>query len=213
MSQVRWTIAVLESGGTLSRASVSSRGGLTAHKGQCAPKFLLCITVLMSVGCEQEEPPSQEIRDARIIMGESIENVEVGYTTEEVQNELGPPDAILLGDYAGFIYMYGEGSRTSQGGELSILFVEPNDDRVTTVTVKEPYDGTTGNGIGIGTGKSDVRRLLGGPDAEEVKLEWGSLGTLAYQGHSYLTGDSLAFIFQYGQNEQIEKIIMVLLRF
>jgi hypothetical protein len=116
-----------------------------------------------------------------------------GFTTIQVIEYLGPPDAIGRGDYAGFTYYYGESAGSPQPTEVEIIFAEDFGDRAVQLTVNPPYPGKTGFGVGLESDKKTTRWFLGPPDAQEVHGDWMRLGEWSLRGDVYFSGDSKGF--------------------
>lgn len=181
-------------------------------------KTLACLAlgslVVMWAGCALVESDpfafdTARIEAARIVLGESIDGVKPGATTDEVERTLGPPHALSYGDFAGFLYEYGAGSQTSAPTEMEILFGEEFEDRVLLMTVRSPYPGTTRERIGVGSRRQEVRRRLGQPDAEEIQAHWKSLGRPWFRGDIYTRDDAIAFVFHYDEGDRIDRIEML----
>lgn len=108
--------------------------------------------------------------DARIVLDDNIDDVQIGDDTTAVIRKLGRPDHIGLGDFAGVIYEYTTGAHA--GMSVGIWYVAPKGARA--IGVSAPYSGTTTHGIGVGTERSRVVRLLGVPDStnDAANSEW-----------------------------------------
>jgi hypothetical protein len=145
------------------------------------------------------------VEEARIIMGKSIDGVEVGDSVATVVRKLGQPSEIIYGDFAGFIYNYKQGKFAG----LSIMFADAFNNRVVRVLAEAPYSGTTKDGVGIGTTRAIGRHFLGLPDTNRIDAWWQTFGEGA-AGDVYLYG-SVAFVFSYVADEV--KTIWMLLRF
>ncbi len=212
---------------TRCRASCERRAGRnqakSAFQNECQyalslvlmkPPALLLLASLLSasVGCallDSSEPDRPHTEQARIMLTESIEGIKPGDTTKEVEHAFGPPSAIGYGDYAGFTYQYGNGSKTAKPTEIEILFAEEYEDRLLWMIVRSPYPGKTEEDIGIGSHKQEVRRLLGQPDFEQIQPRWQSLGRPWFRGDVYTGGDSVAFVFRYDQGGLVDQIDML----
>lgn len=172
-----------------------------AQLSRAAAGFWSCAFVLAFTGCGLFDLD----HDDRIVMGRSIDGVKIYDSPAVVQNKLGQPSSIAIGDFAGFIYEYGEGEPAG----LRILLAEPFHETAIQVTARSPYRGTTKEGVGIGTSQRTVRKFLGSPDSTSVSTYWHSLGTPRFAGDVYLY-DSLAFVFSYDQDNLVESIRMIL---
>ena len=171
--------------------------------------FLLTgIISLIFAACILSQTGSDDSpQEGRIVMGKSIDSVEVGDSTGAVVRKLGQPSEIIYGDFAGFIYEYEQGKFAG----LSILFADAFNSRAVSVSATAPYSGTTKEGVGIGTTKANLQRSLGLPDTNFVSANWPGFGG-EFSGDIYLY-DSLAFVFKHDTTDKVESIWMILLRF
>ncbi len=101
------------------------------------------------------------VEKARIILGQSIEGVEIGDDSLTVINKLGEPDYVGEGDFDGYIFYYTKGS-------LSDTYVFISKDRalglgVIGVHVEGTYRGKTKHGITVNSGRDFVINVLGTP--------------------------------------------------
>ncbi|MFH1213852.1 MAG: T9SS type A sorting domain-containing protein [Candidatus Neomarinimicrobiota bacterium] len=99
---------------------------------------------------------------SRILWGQSIEHIEIGFDSLSVIKELGPPSYILDGDFNGYILCY-------DVGRLKYTFVTISKDPyfglgVISVVVEGPYPGTTIEGVGINSERDFVINAIGNPD-------------------------------------------------
>ena len=92
---------------------------------------------------------ASEDDEARIIFGESIDNVEIGDNATAVRGKLGEPDEILRGDFAGKIFSYTQGKYNG----IQMMIHDDDEKGVVIVSIFPPYSGTTREGIGIGTSR------------------------------------------------------------
>lgn len=61
--------------------------------------------------------------DARIVLGDNIDDVRIGDDTMAVIRKLGRPDHIAIGDFDGVIYQYTTGAHA--GMSITIWYVAP----------------------------------------------------------------------------------------
>ena len=187
----------------MSLKSVQNR---IAQLGRAAASFWSCAFLLAFAGCGLFELN----HDDRIVIGKSIDGVEIYDSPAVVQNKLGKPASIALGDFAGFVYEYRHGALAG----LNVLFVEfalPAHDQVVEVTARAPYSGTTRLGVGIGSSKAIVWMALGRPDAASVSTDWHRFGVRTFEGDIYLFNSS-AFVFNYDKDNLVESVRIILLR-
>ena len=173
--------------------------------------LLLASLLAIYTGCaliDTNEPDTPTNQPARIVLTEGIEGLKPGATTDEVEHRLGPPKGIAYGDYAGFTYEYGHGSETAEPTEIELLFAEDYAGRLLWMTVRDPYRGTTKEGVGLGSGRQEVRRLLGQPDFEEIQPSWQRLGRRWFRGDVYMGVDSVVFVFGYDEGGFVGQIDM-----
>lgn len=132
------------------------------------PAILLSLAGCELVGSENENPSSEE-GNGRIVFGASIDGIEIGDDTTAVIDQLGRPDYVGIGDFPGvtFAYAYpasgGEGLRDSL--EVTII-TEPDSGweyGVWTMKASGPYSGETRDGVRIGTTRERVLQLIGAP--------------------------------------------------
>jgi hypothetical protein len=116
--------------------------------------FILLLSVTFMSGCSLLADGD----DARVVFGESIDDVVIGDDTTRVVKKLGRPDGILIGDFPGVIYEYTSGRHA--GLSLGIWTAEG----VRGVQAASPYEGSTSSGIGIGTARTRLHQILGQPD-------------------------------------------------
>lgn len=170
--------------------------------------LLVGFTSLLLTSCDLFDTGSNDSQDeGRIVVGKSIDSVEVADNTGAVVRKLGRPSEIIYGDFAGFIYEYKQGRFAG----LSILFADAFNSRAVSVSATAPYSGTTKEGVGIGTTKANLQRSLGLPDTNFVSANWPGFGG-EFSGDIYLY-DSLAFVFKHDTTNKVESIWMILLRF
>ena len=200
----------------LGRDRMEKHGHLVQRPQSYLSFFAAAILVqILLPGCEIFDAGSSGSGNpewGRIVVGKSIDSISPGMTTSEVKNILGPPDAVGLGDFAGFIYEYGEGSGTVGPVEIAILFAEDYDDRVVSMAVMNPYRGKTTQGIGIGSSIRRVHYVLGQPDTTHVTVWWGRLFR-SVAGSVYGLNDSVTFVITPDREGQIIQISMLAMRF
>jgi hypothetical protein len=133
------------------------KGGLTMHKVFLALLFFF-------QACK--DTSTQPTDEGRIVLGVSIDNVEIGDDAPTVSQKLGPPNFVSQDDFKGFIYSYTE-------GKYSLMRVSLSEDMslglgVIVVLVEPPYTGKTNSGFGIGSSREKALDILGLPDTSYV---------------------------------------------
>ncbi|OGU29976.1 MAG: hypothetical protein A2057_03020 [Ignavibacteria bacterium GWA2_35_9] len=101
-----------------------------------------------------------EVEKARILIGQSIDDVKLGDDSLTVIISFGEPDEIWVGDFDGYFYEYLNQDKTLK---LRISFMPSSDPKVTVITICKGYDGKTKDGIGVGIHRDSVLKLLGTP--------------------------------------------------
>lgn len=126
--------------------------------------LLLAIPLLLLAGCSSPAASDAECtqNEARIVLGSSIDCVEIGDSADEVIQKLGKPSYFAYPDFAGEIYVYAEGN-------LEKILVSISEDPglglgVIGMGVSYPYRGTTKDSVGIGASRSEALSALGDPD-------------------------------------------------
>ncbi len=127
------------------------------------PLFLL--SFLLSTCKDMGTEP---LGDGRIILGESIEGIHLGDTPERVMELLGPPQYTGHGtasDREWGIFYYDQPTGAEESA-IEIWFIgatstEPG--MADAVAVNYGYTGRSREGIGIGTKREDLYRVLGQP--------------------------------------------------
>lgn len=148
--------------------------------------------------------------------------IELGETVEHMHKQLGPPGSFGFGDcacadgrydkgpYAGLavffleyaLFSSPEGNHLRNGWTLGMLAAEA------------PYALETESGIGLGTSRGQVERLLGKPDLRGFRVAgWEAVGLSHYIQEGYLANDSVAYAVRYDDNGRLRQIEKVLLYF
>lgn len=133
----------------------------------------LCAAIIALSSCQILDPNDSR-DDARIRFGKSIDGVEIGMDSSAVINRLGRPHYIGIGDFYGVIFSYVYPSPDGPGYRDSLevtIFTNPNDANygVGSISVRGPYSGRTGDGIGIGSSRDVALNALGAPDHSDVE--------------------------------------------
>jgi hypothetical protein len=128
---------------------------------------VMLICVLWSIGCGTADVNSE---DARIIPGVSIEGVTLGDPQMTVERTVGRPDdgGTVDGIYRSwYITKYLQGRHAG----LMVYFVDAEGAPrlVDELSVTSPYDGSTKEGIGIGSSYKMVRQTYGIPGSSVSK--------------------------------------------
>lgn len=126
----------------------------------CLPTLLLALVLPLLAGCPSlfEVSEDDDPEYVRIILGKSIDDVEIGDDSTTVIANLGEPDEIALGDYAGYFFLY------TRGKHNGISVTIHSEKGAQAINVRSPYSGVTETGIGIGTSREMVVRILGDTD-------------------------------------------------
>jgi hypothetical protein len=164
--------------------------GVARHASALA-SILLCLGM---VGCDSagdEGPP------ARIVPGESVEGIPLGASKAEAEAVLGEFHtrccANGLRSWSEAVF-FGTGETGSEGLWLGFI-TEPATDGfwregpLDYFWVNPPYDGTTKEGIGIGSRKALVHAAYGAPDSVHV---YGG-----YSKYFYCFGEGRHFILTF----------------
>jgi len=154
--------------------------------------FTIVSILALLVGCGQvADDPA-----ARIVVGESIEGLRIGDNSERVIRLFGEPDATLFGDgnFAEFVY----GDRGMAVLVAAGALDSESERKVARVEVEAPYDGTTIDGVGIGSSRSSVRSLLGQPSETGM---YAGFTTEIYP-------DGETFFWFYYDDETLAKVAM-----
>ena len=125
--------------------------------------FILILTLVLASGCSLFAADD----DARVVFGESIDDVVIGDDKTQVVEKLGSPDGIMMGDFPGYVYEYMSGRHA--GLRVAIWTAEG----VRSVQAASPYEGSTSRGIGIGTARTRVHQTIGQPDYTTDKTAGG----------------------------------------
>ncbi len=163
----------------------------------------LCFSLLSGCTILENSADSPSLIDE--VSHQLLPGFELGLTDAEVADVLGVPNSILNGDFAGFIYFYGENSRTSAPSETEILFSENFENRAVALTVRAPYPVTTRMGVGIGATAAEIRDALGTPDESELGVSSGTSGQEYFSDLYFGTG-SLAARFSYDSGGRVRQI-------
>jgi hypothetical protein len=153
--------------------------------------ILFCLIILLSGGCNS--PLNQGNDDARIVLGKSIDKVEIGDDSTTVIRKLGEPDEIAIGDYPGYFYMYTQGKYTG----IHVTIHDDDEKGVQVVSARSPYSGVTDADIGIGTSRETVLQFLGNPDFVGQLNNDRVAETYRYKDNSF------KFIYNDGKIEEI----------
>ena len=128
--------------------------------------IIFCIGV---TGCEDYGGPPP-----RIVLWESIDGVRLGDTREQVVRVLGQPSVIGYMDGATMswdvLYYYWDPSNGNGSLRVEVITaaMQPGIvDHVSGLGVRDPYEGKTRDGLGLGSSRSDVLRILGPPVSSE----------------------------------------------
>jgi len=137
-----------------------------------------------------------DIGNGRINLNGSIEGIEIGMDSSSVINILGKPDYEGIADIG--IKNIILGYQTDEHGDLMItLFDDFHVDStfaVYGITVRLQYLGTSKNGLGIGSTKQDVLRLLNTETIYYVPEEKSNFNTM--------------FLFSYNDQDRVQQISM-----
>lgn len=157
------------------------------------PTLLLAVVLPLLLGCPSlfEVSEDDEPEEARIILGKSIDNVEIGDDSTTVTVKLGEPDEIALGDFAGYLFRY---TRGTQNGISVTIHSEKG---VQGVSVRSPYNGITEAGIGIGTLRETVVQVVGDPDFSAQLNHDRTKETYRYGSNSF------SFVYSGGKIEAV----------
>ena len=124
--------------------------------------FIFTLLVLLTqVGCEVNDSSDS---DARIIIGESIDGIHLGEYPEAIEERLGSNKLIGFADGSRGWTIYSWPDSVYSG--LCVYFIEMDVGELGPadyLAVEAPYDGTTKEGIGIGTNIRDVYDIWGEP--------------------------------------------------
>ncbi len=156
------------------------------------PSLMLGLLLLLLGGCSLFS--ASEDDEARIIFGVSIDNVEIGDHAKAVRGKLGEPDEIVLGDFAGKIFSYTQGKYNG----IQMMIHDDDEKGVLFVSIDPPYSGTTREGIGIGTSRSEVLEKFGQPASSEKAAQ--SIGDTYFF-------DDVAFVIGY-RDQAINTIML-----
>ena len=105
------------------------------------------------VGCGKETASSHSIEP-----GSGLGGVRLGMTTEELRSQLGPPRQTIGPDRNGRSALAYPGGFTAVSDSNSLIVA---------VQAGTNFTGRTREGLGIGSSKADVIRVLGNPDKTE----------------------------------------------
>lgn len=121
----------------------------------------------------------------RIEINEGIEGLPLGAVSATVVQKLGLPDRISIDNAYAYVFEYTHGQYANM-----ILQVYPRNtgaEGLFTVELREPYDGKTVQGIGIGSRRGDALIRLGAPttthdvDATTFDYYYGSRATTMFE--------------------------------
>ncbi|NLT50678.1 MAG: T9SS type A sorting domain-containing protein [Ignavibacteria bacterium] len=122
---------------------------------------LIVISEYLNQKIEGDTTLNFKVEEAKIIFGQSIEGIKLGDDSATVIDKLGLPEQIQTGDFGGFIFIY---LLPDSSNRIKVTFMEEYDSRVTAITVHE-YKGKTKDGIGIGSYRNDVLKIMGTPSS------------------------------------------------
>lgn len=169
---------------------------------------ILIVFVIMLLILSCKDNPIENVEEPRIILGESIEGIHIGDDTTAVIKKLGRPDWTRIGDYDGFSYEY-ENKNFPGLSILSVTFfnriygLSPADYRVAVMTVLNSYNGKSKEGIGIGTKREFVKKILGEPKRISTDDAWE-----AYFFTNVNSAYDIIFVFYYDSFKQVDSIVM-----
>jgi hypothetical protein len=139
------------------------------------------------VGCSGGVEPDPLF--GRIIVNKSIDGVEMGDDTTTVIQKLGHPSFIGYGDFPGVAFQYSEGVHAGLSLVIFDPFATPNG--VTSISVLEPYQGRTSNGVGLGMDRNSVLARLGSP-TDSSRTDAGQVNRYVFDKvvfHVWYTGN------------------------
>jgi hypothetical protein len=120
-------------------------------------------------GCDLGADSGQQ---GRIVVNESIDGVKFGDDEVAVKQKLGEPSSIGIGDFPGVLYEYNAGKHAG----MSIIIYSPTatPSGVFSISVSSPYQGTTMDGVGLGTARSLILQTYGQPSmhSQEDSTSW-----------------------------------------
>lgn len=169
---------------------------------------ILIVFVIMLLILSCKDNPIENVEEPRIILGESIEGIHIGNDTTAVIKKLGRPDWIGLGDFDGFTYDY-DNKKYPGVPNLTITFYNkiygliPAEYFVSGITAHSVYTGKSKEGIGIGTKKEFVKRILGEPEYIGANDDWAT-----YRFTRSNTLYDISFMFYYDSLMQVKIIGM-----
>lgn len=159
--------------------------------------FMLFLSYCSSPNSVTEVNHQRQETEARIDWGVSIDSIAIGDESSEAINKLGEPSEIHYGDFPGDFYVYNEGLYA--GLTVAINNMPDREDIVIHIVVKNPYSGTTDNGIGIGSEREKVLESLGNPD-----LIWESADS--QESSDIWQFQNCKWIINYDENKTIIRI-------
>lgn len=168
--------------------------------------LIVFVIMLLILSCKDN--PTENVEEPRIILGESIEGIHIGDDTTTVIKKLGRPDWIGLGDFDGFTYDY-DNKKYPGVPNLTITFYNkiygliPAEYFVTGITAHSVYTGKSKEGIGIGTKREFVRKILGEPKRISTDDAWE-----AYFFTNVNSAYDIIFVFYYDSFKQVDSIVM-----
>jgi hypothetical protein len=108
-----------------------------------------------------------QLNEGRIVWGKNIDGILIGDDSTTVIQKLGRPSGIGLGDFSGYIYEYYEGMFAGMSISISDDSTLGLGFGVFAVHLQAPYNGTTNEGIGIGTSREVAITSFGLPNKSE----------------------------------------------
>ena len=127
---------------------------------------LVALVLVLSISWAGCSLLGEDELGAPIVLGESIEGVELGDSEKEVIAKLGKPDGRAYPDLAGETFVYLSPEENVEF-ELTISEDPALGLGVISVYIYPAYEGKTEHGLGIGSPRSEVIDVLGQPDASK----------------------------------------------
>ena len=153
--------------------------------------LVLLALLLATVGCEKEE----EI-PVKIFPGEGIDVVKIGDTKSKVMTALGETDVLN----SSWFICYGTNCYTYSTDWVEYpalgitVYLNGDNQSVSSIFLEEPYDGLTKERIGIGSSK------------EKVEAAYGIVTPEEYSYGTYYDYESLGMEFEYDNADLVKEI-------
>ncbi|MCG6959647.1 T9SS type A sorting domain-containing protein [bacterium BMS3Abin03] len=161
---------------------------------------LIVIKVFPNQQIDSDTTLNYEVEKARIILYQSIDDVEEGDDSLTVINKLGEPNYISDADLDGYIFHY---YNESIGLDLAITLYPTSAPKVVVIEADGIYSGKTKEGVNIGMYREETLKLLGMPlytVPGSPPIEDFYKDPLGYLPSS--------FLFTYDENEKLIRIRM-----